>query len=224
MPLHQHLDGQSDLGAVARNPPMLALLDHRHWSMDSVERHPVFNVRFGSLPPPVILLSISTADEPTLSLVRELRSIDAGMRIVLLLSASWLNANRDQLPLLAREGVSACVPYQSTVHELEDTLRSIVPDARGSAPSRFALDHTSDLNLIDQVVDPARLTPRQLQVLRLLATGLTTAEMARELEVTPRAIEFHRAAIRHRLGISSNAALLRFAVCAAIVLPKPDGS
>ena len=47
------------------------------------------------------------------------------------------------------------------------------------------------------------LTPRELQVLRLISFGLTNAEAARRLQVSVHAIKFHLAAIYSRLGVAN---------------------
>lgn len=43
------------------------------------------------------------------------------------------------------------------------------------------------------------LTPKQMEILQLIADGLQTKEIARKLSMSPRTVEAHRAAIRHRL-------------------------
>jgi two-component system response regulator NreC len=53
-----------------------------------------------------------------------------------------------------------------------------------------------------------RLSPRERDVLGLLARGYTNAEIARELLVSLRTVETHRARLRARLGISSRAELV----------------
>lgn len=49
----------------------------------------------------------------------------------------------------------------------------------------------------------AGLTPREREVLRLVATGLTNAQVAERLTVTPRAINAHLTAIYGKLGVQS---------------------
>jgi DNA-binding NarL/FixJ family response regulator len=51
--------------------------------------------------------------------------------------------------------------------------------------------------------NPAGLTTRQLQVLALLAEGLTNAEIAERLVVSPRTAEHHVAAVLTKLGAST---------------------
>ena len=59
---------------------------------------------------------------------------------------------------------------------------------------------------------PADLTPREADVLRLLATGLTNAEIADRLSLSPRTINAHLTNIYGKLGVSSRGAAIRFAL------------
>jgi len=56
------------------------------------------------------------------------------------------------------------------------------------------------------------LTERQQEVLALLVQGNTMIEAANILEITPRTVAFHKYRIMTRLGVSSNAELIRYAV------------
>lgn len=56
------------------------------------------------------------------------------------------------------------------------------------------------------------LTPRQAEILRLVASGRTTKEIARNLGISPKTVEFHRARLMERLGVHDVTALTRFAV------------
>jgi DNA-binding CsgD family transcriptional regulator len=59
---------------------------------------------------------------------------------------------------------------------------------------------------------PAGLTPREVEVLRLVAEGLTDAEVAERLFLSPRTIGQHLRSIYNKLGVSSRTAATRFAV------------
>jgi DNA-binding NarL/FixJ family response regulator len=52
-------------------------------------------------------------------------------------------------------------------------------------------------------VHPAGLTPRQAEVLALVAEGLTNADIAGRLIVSPRTVEHHVEAILAKLGVPS---------------------
>lgn len=47
------------------------------------------------------------------------------------------------------------------------------------------------------------LTPRELEVLQIIASGLTNAEAATRLDLSVHAIKFHLAAIYRRLGVTN---------------------
>jgi DNA-binding CsgD family transcriptional regulator/tetratricopeptide (TPR) repeat protein len=51
------------------------------------------------------------------------------------------------------------------------------------------------------LANPAGLTDRQLEILRLVASGLSNAEIARRLVVSPRTVDHHVSAILHKIGV-----------------------
>ena len=59
---------------------------------------------------------------------------------------------------------------------------------------------------------PAGLTPREVEVLGLVATGLTNAQVAQRLFLSPRTVQRHLNSIYHKLGVSSRTAATRFAI------------
>ena len=62
------------------------------------------------------------------------------------------------------------------------------------------------------------LTPRQREVVQLLAEGKTLREAAAVLNITPRTIAFHKYKVMRELGLKTNADLIRFAVKRQIVV------
>jgi DNA-binding NarL/FixJ family response regulator len=56
------------------------------------------------------------------------------------------------------------------------------------------------------------LTPRELEVLRLVARGLTDAQVAEELVISPRTVSKHLQSIYGKLQVSSRSAATRFAM------------
>ena len=66
-----------------------------------------------------------------------------------------------------------------------------------------------------------KLTPRQVEVLQLLAEGRLMKEVAAILGLTPRTVAFHKYRIMETLGIHSNAELIRFAVTHHVLRSSP---
>ncbi len=59
---------------------------------------------------------------------------------------------------------------------------------------------------------PDNLTPREVEVLRLIALGHTNAAVSKQLYLSIRTVESHRAHIQQKLGLSSRAELVRYAL------------
>jgi DNA-binding NarL/FixJ family response regulator len=65
-----------------------------------------------------------------------------------------------------------------------------------------------------------RLTPRQREVLQLIAEGHTTQEIARTLKISVKTVETHRSQLMERLQIHDIAGLVRYAMRVGLVLPN----
>jgi DNA-binding NarL/FixJ family response regulator len=62
-----------------------------------------------------------------------------------------------------------------------------------------------------------RLTPRQREILHLIAIGHTTKEIAQHLDISVKTVEMHRAQLMDRLGIHEIAGLVRYAIRTGLV-------
>jgi predicted ATPase/DNA-binding CsgD family transcriptional regulator len=79
-------------------------------------------------------------------------------------------------------------------------------------PSATTSSTTKHSSLSSAPELPAGLTSREVEVLGLVAEGLTNAQVAHRLFLSPRTVEAHVASIYHKLGVSSRAAATRFAL------------
>ena len=66
------------------------------------------------------------------------------------------------------------------------------------------------------------LTPRQQQVLRLLAEGRSQKEIAAIIDVSTRTVEFHKYELMRRLGVRSNAELMAVAARHGLIVVAPS--
>jgi non-specific serine/threonine protein kinase len=97
-----------------------------------------------------------------------------------------------------------------------DAGRALSPEqAAGEAEAiaaEVAGEESPPLRHVGQSVLPAGLSEREVEVLRLVAQGLTNAEVAAQLYLSPRTVEAHLRRIYDKLGTSSRAAAVRFAL------------
>ena len=164
------------------------------------------------LEPHVILLDIS---------MPLLNGMEAGRQIKRLLpevALIFLTVNEDaNLAADAfRMGASAYLLKKSAASELFAAIEHALAGERYVTPfaaegmARFLREPNPDKEV-------GELTPRQREVLTLLAEGHTMKEAARALRVATRTVAFHKYQMMKHLGIENSAALVHYAVKRGIV-------
>jgi len=68
------------------------------------------------------------------------------------------------------------------------------------------------LDALHRALTDNKLSQREVEVLRLIALGHTSVEIARKLHLSPRTIETHRAHIHKKLGLRTRAELVRYSL------------
>ena len=75
-----------------------------------------------------------------------------------------------------------------------------------------AQKHSATPSPTSMLIRPAGLTSREVEVLVLVATGMTSAQVATQLFLSTRTVDTHLTSIYHKLGVTSRAAATRFAL------------
>ena len=63
------------------------------------------------------------------------------------------------------------------------------------------------------------MTPREIEVLRLIAAGLTAKETARKLDISPKTADHHIESVYSKIGVGTRAAAALYAVEHGLVRP-----
>ncbi|NLA58074.1 MAG: response regulator transcription factor [Firmicutes bacterium] len=69
---------------------------------------------------------------------------------------------------------------------------------------------------------PAGLTPREKEVLALIATGMTNAEIAEQLFISPHTVKNHVTNIYKKLKVEDRTQIALWAIAAGLVSDMPD--
>jgi DNA-binding NarL/FixJ family response regulator len=120
-------------------------------------------------------------------------------------------------------GAKAYLLKRSATQELELALRAVAAGDIYLSPGISR--HVIDAFLREGVEEGRRrpkITPRQREVLKLLAEGKTSREIAVLLSLSPRTVETHRADLMDRLGARDALGLLREAARLGIVKLDPE--
>jgi DNA-binding NarL/FixJ family response regulator len=164
------------------------------------------------LRPDIIVLDISMPLLNGLDAGRQIKQKQRDVRLV------FLTMNED--PALAAEafraGASAYLLKRSAASELSTALDEVM---RGRSYVTPLVTGGMLETLIDagSIAPPADLTPRQREVLQLLAEGRSMKEVAAVLNLAPRTVAFHKYQMMKQLGITSSAELIQYAVRQHIV-------
>jgi len=125
-----------------------------------------------------------------------------------------------------RQHVVRVLAAGATAYLLKDSARGELAEALevvrrgGTFLSPAAATRLSDPAGSGGAVDPlALLTARQREVLRLIAEGVPTKQIAHRLDISPKTVEAHRATIMSRLQVRDVAGLVRLAIRSGLVAP-----
>lgn len=171
--------------------------------------------------PDVLILDVNLPGINGLEVTRRLRSRGDPIPIVIL---SVYNDSQTVLGLL-EAGASGYVVKEEALELLPNAVRAaargetwLSPAVAGGVVRRAVSQGSGDACLAPAAGDgrgpppPSSLTPREIEVLRLLAQGLDNATIAQRLVLTKRTVQNHISIIYAKLGVSSRTEALLYAV------------
>lgn len=165
----------------------------------------------GSLQPDVAVLDITMPALNGLDAAREIRRLSPRTRIIIL-------TVHDELPYLLealRVGVRG---YIFKTHAAEDLIQAIREASRGGLFLSPEVSRAAVQAYQDGVALPADpLSPRERQVLQLIAEGNTTRQLAARLGISVKTAETHRSRLMEKLDVHETAGLVRYAVRRGLV-------
>ena len=166
--------------------------------------------------PDVVLMDIAMKGMTGLEAAGRMREQHPGVRVVIL----SMHAGEEYVLQALRAGAVGYLLKDAATGELELALRSVM---RGESWFSPAVSRQVVEGYVQRVGGEASaevLTARQREVLRLVAGGRSTKEIAYDLNLSVKTVETHRAQIMERLGIRDVAGLVRYAMRAGLVPPE----
>jgi len=159
--------------------------------------------------PDLLILDLSLEGQDAIPLIERLREERPALRILVLsMHDEELYAER----LLAL-GIKGYVMKQEEPSEFLRALRKVAAgETYLSARLSARLAGRAGRGARGAPVQAGRLTPREEDVLRLVADGLGTREIATRLEMSVKTVDSHRRNTREQLGLATSRDLVRYAV------------
>jgi len=163
------------------------------------------------LQPDLILLDISLPDQNGIQLTRELRTLLPDTRILIV----SMHSKIDYIAEAFQAGATGYVVKESAAERLIKGLEYVL---RGD----YFLDSSVSQQVVKRLMaSPAKeekisdagygtLSPREQEVMRLLAEGLSRREIAKRLFISPKTVENHRTNIMNKLDLHSTMDMIRY--------------
>jgi DNA-binding NarL/FixJ family response regulator len=164
------------------------------------------------LKPDLVVVDISLPDQSGIQLTREIRSLLSATRIIII----SMHSKIDYIVEAFQAGATGYVVKESASERLLQGLQSV-------SNGDYFLDASVSQKVVKRLMEfPAKgakiadaaygtLTPREQEVMRLLAEGLSPKKIAAKLFISPKTVENHRANIMNKLDLHSTMELVRYA-------------
>lgn len=161
--------------------------------------------------PDLVVLDVTMPGKTGLEVARALRDAGSGVRVLLL----SMHDEPEYVLEAVRSGADGYVLKDVTPAELRTAVTAI---HEGREYFSARVTHQLSIGLREEIEREQRrsridsLTPREVEVLVLVAQGKTNRGIAEQLEISPRTVETHRERVMGKLRIRSVAGLTRFVV------------
>jgi len=164
--------------------------------------------------PNLVFMDIAMAELGGLEALPRITKDFPGVRVIVLSA----HANEEYVIRALRGGAAGYMLKDAATTELELAITSVSEDKTYLSPSISRPVIDSYLERVGGQLSPLeQLTPRQREILQLIAEGKNTKNIASDLDVSVKTIESHRLQLMERLNIHDVPGLVRYAIRSGLV-------
>lgn len=174
-------------------------------------------IAFHRIKPDLLLLDIGLPLLNGIEAARQIKETVPNAKILFV----TMRTERIYVEEAMRAGGSGYVLKQAAARELVAAIRAVL--GGGTYVSPAVLEHLKPevtARLQHGTAFGGQLTPRQREVLQLIAEGKSMKEIADVLAISVRTAEFHKNGIMEQLGVRTTAELVRYAIDQGIAVPR----
>lgn len=163
---------------------------------------------FDSLKPDLLIMDISMPDMNGMEVSKQILANNPQANIVIL----SMYDDEDYISRCLEYGVKGYVIKNESGSELDYAIRSVLSGKNYF--SRQAQDvifrkYSNNVAKKKQREDQVKLTKREIEIIKLIAEGMTSQEMADKLFISPRTVETHRANLMKKIGVKNAIELVK---------------
>jgi two-component system response regulator NreC len=172
--------------------------------------------QISQLKPEVVLMDIGLPDMSGIEATRQIKQLAPDIAIV----ALTIHEDEEYFFKMLDAGASGYVPKRAAPEELIKAIRVTAQGEVYLFPSLAKLLVSDYLTQSNQPRNQATLdglTPREYEVLTLLADGSSNAEIGEQLSISPKTVSRHRENIMGKLNLHSRSELVKYAIRKGII-------
>jgi DNA-binding NarL/FixJ family response regulator len=162
--------------------------------------------------PDIAILDVSMPESTGLALTRDIHAASPDTELLIF----TMNESDEMVRALIDAGARGYVVKSDPMSELVAAIESLATHKPYVTPT---ISQTVRAAFLDTGSHAAPLSARERQVAQMLADGRSNKEVATALQISPKTVESHRAAIMKKLGLSSIVELVRYAVRNKMISP-----
>lgn len=169
-----------------------------------------------SLEPDIVLMDLSLPGRSGIEAIRTITRDVPGTRIIVL----SMHSEKMFVRAAFEAGARGYIVKENAYEELARGIRNVYGGGEYLCPvatKAMVHDYMKNVRMSEGQRGPRDLTPRELEVLRQLAEGSNTKEVAGSLGISVKTVETHRKNMMDKLDIRSVAGLTRYAIREGIV-------
>jgi len=155
----------------------------------------------------VLVLDITMPDRSGFDILKELKHLQPDLPVLVL----SIHAEEQFAVRLLKAGASGYLTKENAPDELVKAIRKVVDGGKYISQSlaeslAFSLDVTSDRPPHEKLSD------REFQVMQLMASGKTLAEIAEELSLSAKTVSTYRSRLLEKMNLKTNVEIVRYAI------------
>ena len=164
------------------------------------------------LQPDLVLMDLSMPGLTGLEATARLRKAWPKMRVVIL----SMHQNQEYVRQALRNGAVAYLLKDAAPQELEQALHAVLRGETYLSPA-IAKNASATGTPLQASPPTEQLTPRQTEVLRMVAQGFSSKDIARELDLSVKTVDTHRTSLMNQLDIHEVTGLVRYAIRTGLI-------
>ena len=168
------------------------------------------------LHPDVVLMDVGLPDQSGIEATRAIKQIEPEIAVV----ALTIHEDEEYFFHMLQAGASGYVPKRAAPEELISAIQLAAKGEMYIFPSLAKLlvrDYLSQQPVMRTIDGQEDLTPRELEVLSMLAEGQSNNEIAESLTISPKTVARHRENLMSKLNLHSRSELVKYAIRKGII-------